>query len=72
MKKSDCTFKPELVSGPIGMFHCPECGEMQLAGMGHTGIMEEKDYQEMMRCLDEKHKNISKEELIEMENGDWF
>ena len=30
-----CTYKPELVTGPIGMFHCPECGCMQLAGMKH-------------------------------------
>jgi hypothetical protein len=21
---------------PIGMFHCPECGEMVLAGLPHT------------------------------------
>ena len=30
-----CNYKPELVTGAIGMFHCPECGEMILAGMPH-------------------------------------
>lgn len=30
-----CPFKTEEVFSPIGMFHCPECGEMQLAGLPH-------------------------------------
>ena len=34
---TQCSFKPELVTEPIGMFHCPECGEMQLAGHAHIG-----------------------------------
>jgi hypothetical protein len=32
---SECTYDPQAVTGPIGMFHCPECGCMQLAGMKH-------------------------------------
>ena len=41
-----CSYKPELVTGPIGMFHCPECGEMVVAGAEHP------DYAllEMIRC----------------------
>lgn len=31
-----CEFKPEDYDGtPMGMFHCPECGEMVLAGIPH-------------------------------------
>jgi predicted RNA-binding Zn-ribbon protein involved in translation (DUF1610 family) len=30
-----CNFDPRDVEGPIGMFHCPECGEMVLAGCEH-------------------------------------
>lgn len=39
-----CTF--DTVTGyiglPMGMFHCPECGEMVLAGLPHL-IDEEED-----------------------------
>jgi hypothetical protein len=39
-----CDFDPSKVDGPIGMFHCPECGEMVLAGYGHPdySLLEEK------------------------------
>jgi len=31
-----CSYDPEILKGqPIGMFHCPECGEMVVAGMPH-------------------------------------
>jgi hypothetical protein len=30
-----CEYRPELVDGAIGMFHCPECGDMVLAGLEH-------------------------------------
>lgn len=32
-----CSYDPSLIpnSVPIGMFHCPECGEMVIAGMPH-------------------------------------
>lgn len=31
-----CTYDPRVMAGePIGMFHCPECGEMVLAGVAH-------------------------------------
>jgi len=31
-----CTFDPKILKGqPIGMFHCPECGEMVVAGIDH-------------------------------------
>ena len=34
---SNCSYDPRTVpaGAPIGMFHCPECGEMVIAGMEH-------------------------------------
>jgi len=35
-KTMKCTYDPKILKGkPIGMFHCPECGEMVVAGMDH-------------------------------------
>lgn len=31
----ECTHDPKETKGPIGMYHCPECGEMVLAGVEH-------------------------------------
>ena len=36
--KTKCSFDPTAdiyKDAPIGMFHCPECGEMVVAGMPH-------------------------------------
>lgn len=43
-----CTYDPEILKGePIGMFHCPECGEMVVAGMEHP------DYDDpSLDCMD--------------------
>lgn len=31
-----CAYDPKEMAGePVGMFHCPECGEMVIAGMEH-------------------------------------
>ena len=30
-----CAFDPFTVSGALGMFHCPLCGEMVFAGIPH-------------------------------------
>ncbi len=35
MGKVSCRFDPTKVFGPIGMFHCPDCGVMLLAGYPH-------------------------------------
>lgn len=36
MTDAPCPYDPRKLAGePIGMFHCPLCGEMQLAGMEH-------------------------------------
>lgn len=35
-----CPHDPRTVVGPIGMYHCPECGDMQLAGYPHISYDE--------------------------------
>lgn len=30
-----CPHDPSTIRGPIGMYHCPQCGEMVVAGMAH-------------------------------------
>ncbi len=41
-----CPYDPnELVNLPIGMFHCPECGCMVIAGVSHpTCDIDECEY----------------------------
>lgn len=35
-KPTRCTYDPSgLIGVPLGMFHCPECGEVVIAGMPH-------------------------------------
>ena len=34
-----CAEKPEALAGaPIGMYHCPDCGAMVLAGVEHPDL----------------------------------
>lgn len=36
-----CTYDPKTAKGaPLGMYHCPLCGEMVLAGAEHPGTLE--------------------------------
>jgi hypothetical protein len=36
---ANCEEKPELLIGvPIGMYHCPNCGAMLLAGFPHPEL----------------------------------
>lgn len=30
-----CKHDPRETKGPIGMYHCPECGQMVIAGIEH-------------------------------------
>ena len=48
-----CTYDPTALRGPIGMFHCPECGEMQLAGLPHLPSVESEmsEHQEQMEPI---------------------
>jgi hypothetical protein len=51
-----CAYDPRpLLGQPIGMFHCPECGEMVLAGLPHPTMTEaeaDASYAEYMRQQD--------------------
>lgn len=48
--RKPCRERPELLEGqPIGMYHCPECGEMQAAGVNH--LPPPQDYEEQYRRL---------------------
>ena len=39
---------PRRTQGPIGMYHCPECGIMVVAGLPHPMLCEE--------CIDKIHR----------------
>ena len=43
-----CAEKPEALAGaPIGMYHCPDCGAMVLAGVPHPDLCK--------RCAEGRH-----------------
>jgi DNA-directed RNA polymerase subunit RPC12/RpoP len=35
---SSCAEKPEHAHGALGMYHCPDCGMMVMAGMPHPKV----------------------------------
>ena len=47
-----CTHDPRETLGPIGMYHCPECGEMVIAGMEHPdySLLDNQDLSEEEIC----------------------
>jgi len=44
---ANCEERPENVHGAIGMYHCPDCGAMVLAGLPHPDLC--------ARCLAREH-----------------
>lgn len=49
-----CTFDPTAYAGlPIGMFHCPQCGEMVIAGMEHPDYSLLEDEQDEQKVEEE-------------------
>lgn len=55
MKKL-CPFDPTIYKdSPMGMFHCPWCGEMQMAGMAHLPGQyietDEEEYAELVENM---------------------
>ena len=40
LREAPCQERPELVDGNAGMYHCPDCGTMLLAGIGHFRVCE--------------------------------
>ena len=51
----NCQERPELLLGqPLGMYHCPDCGAMVIAGVLHPALCK--------RCLDRTHPAFDTEE----------
>lgn len=51
---ANCQEKPELLAGqPIGMYHCPDCGAMVIAGVPHFPLCK--------RCLNRTHPGFDVE-----------
>jgi hypothetical protein len=49
----NCFEKPERLAGsPIGMYHCPDCGAMVLAGVPHPPLCD--------LCLARKHPSFDR------------
>ena len=42
------------INVPIGMYHCPDCGAMVLAGLPHPRLC--------IRCVEHKHPNFDRME----------
>ena len=50
---ANCEEKPEeLRDTPIGMYHCPDCGAMILAGLPHPPLCK--------RCIDRTHPGFDR------------
>ncbi len=53
--KKQCPFDPTIyVNAPMGMFHCPWCDEMQMAGMPHLPSIieiEQDEYDELVKNM---------------------
>lgn len=45
-----CSHDPKQTKGAIGMYHCPDCGQMVVAGMEHH------DYDKLDELLKEDKK----------------
>lgn len=48
LREANCAEKPEALLGqPMGMYHCPNCGGMVIAGIAHPRLC--------TRCFDRTH-----------------
>lgn len=48
---ANCTEKPETLKGqPIGMYHCPDCGAMVIAGVPHPPLCR--------LCINREHRGF--------------
>ena len=52
MQEMKCQHDPKETKGAIGMYHCPECGEMVLAGVDHP------DYANAEKYFDDKYEAL--------------
>jgi len=54
-----CTHDPKIYAGmPMGMYHCPECGMVVLAGCEHPKNMTKKEVDAMFEDLQNKQKRV--------------
>ena len=60
---ANCDEKPETLTGqPLGMYHCPDCGAMVIAGVPHSDLCKQ--------CIDRTHifidgpKKSMKEDVV--------
>lgn len=65
---SKCSYDPKPVTGPIGMFHCPDCGDMVIAGFEHPD-MDEVDKRYAEYC-DERYERFK--QYLRSHLGDGF
>lgn len=51
--EANCAEKPEkLLGAPLGMYHCPDCGAMVVAGVPHGPLCR--------RCIDRTHPGFDR------------
>ena len=61
---NQCSFDPSVyVNVPLGMFHCPECGEMVIAGMAHPDYSEDESAPTML-ALDLRQQRRKKAKAL--------
>lgn len=62
-----CPYEPEhLIDVPLGMFHCPLCGEMVLAGEAHPKQLTPQDWVELGRLANEAERRE------QWQSAEWF
>lgn len=59
-----CSHDPRKTVGPIGMYHCPECGQMVVAGFAHP------DYDKLDKFMKDQ-KDIPPE-FVEIVNKNFW
>ena len=64
--KAKCPFNPIIyLNQPIGMFHCPWCGEMVLAGQPHVDYpaidWENQEYDELVKNMKDVMDSMTQE-----------
>ena len=53
-----CTYDPTKDNKGLGMFHCPDCGEMVLAGVAHPIGIFTKEFDEMCEYYDKMREEL--------------
>jgi|SRR5688500_2795841 len=60
--KKSCSYDPKpLVGVPLGMFHCPECGRMVIAGCEHTPSSDEDSGEDELLDVKDDEGEVTEE-----------